>query len=96
MSDQDSKKAANLKGTPRSVQPDDLHDLFAVNHDYDGPAEEDPLIALRNDPNYAALIRDLEYIATQARLLFEPAAEEPSETVWDKIQSKLNAKTSDV
>lgn len=76
-------------------QPDDLHDLFAVHPNYDGPAEEDPLAALRNDPNYSALIRDLEYIAKQARMLFEPAAEEPSDTVWNNIQIKLKAETHD-
>jgi len=71
----------------RPVQPDDLHDLFEVS----GPAtqNDDPLAAIRNDPNYAALIRDLEYIAAQARLLFQPAEMTPSDSVWDKIQSKL-------
>ena len=46
-------------------QPDDLHDLF-VTSPQGGTDEEDPLAALRNDPNYSALIRDLEYIAKQA------------------------------
>lgn len=90
----------NEKPTPQTDgsyngQPDDLHDLFAVHSSYDGPSEEDPLAALRNDPNYSALIRDLEYIAKQARMLFEPAAEEPSEDVWNKIQSKLKNDTPD-
>ncbi len=44
--------------------PDNLHDLFAGQA---GPDEDDPLAALRNDPNYAALIRDLELIAVEAR-----------------------------
>jgi hypothetical protein len=76
----------------RALQPDDLHDLFEVS----SPAniEDDPLAAMRNDPNYAALIRDLEYIAAQARLLFQPAELTPSDSVWDKIQSKLG-ETSD-
>jgi len=68
-------------------QPDDLHDLFGTTIDSD---DEDPLAALRDDPNYSALIKDLEYIASQARLLFEPAQEAPSDDVWTKIQSKLN------
>jgi hypothetical protein len=70
-------------------QPDDLHDLFAVTPNFEGPDDEDPLAALRNDPNYSALIRDLEYIATQARLLFEPAEEAPSDKVWDNIKTQL-------
>ncbi len=74
---------------PFSGQPDDLHDLFAVTPNFTGSDDEDPLAALRNDPNYSALIRDLEYIASQARLLFEPAQEAPSDDLWDKIQSKL-------
>ncbi len=70
-------------------QPDDLHDLFGSTHELTAD-EEDPLAALRNDPNYSALIKDLEYIASQARLLFEPAQEAPSDEVWTKIQSKLH------
>ena len=66
-------------------QPDDLHDLFGTA----SVDEEDPLAALRNDPNYSALIRDLEYIASQARLLFTPAEEAPSDELWSKIQSKM-------
>lgn len=72
-------------------QPDDLHNLIAVAGTED---EEDPLAALRNDPNYAALIGELEYIAKQARLLFEPAAEAPSDEVWTKIESQLHAKSN--
>ncbi len=74
-------------------QPDDLHDLFASTHN--GPDDEDPLAALRNDPNYSALIRDLEYIATQARLLFEPATEVPSDEVWNKIKTQLDTENPD-
>ncbi len=72
--------------TAYSGQPDDLHDLIGAPG---APDEEDPLAALRNDPNYSALIKELEYIAAQARLLFEPAQEAPSDEVWTKIQSKL-------
>jgi hypothetical protein len=79
---------------PYSGQPDDLHDLFAVNAPYEGD-DEDPLAALRNDPNYSALIRDLEYIAKQARLLFEPAQEAPSDKVWENIQNELGNKPPD-
>ncbi len=72
--------------------PDDLHDLFAGEATTD---QDDPLAALRNDPNYSALISELEYIAKQARLLFEPAQENPSDKVWDKIQQELGNKSSD-
>ncbi len=80
---------ANVKptgaSTPYDGKPDDLHDLFGAGV----TDEEDPLAALRNDPNYSALIRDLEYIASQARLLFTPAEEAPSDDVWNKIQKEL-------
>ena len=75
------------------MQPDDLHDLFATPADFNSADDEDPLAQLRNDPNYSALIRDLEYIATQARLLFAPAEEAPSDEVWDKIQQGLKTKS---
>jgi hypothetical protein len=82
--------AADLKAAPPvPINPDDLHDLFAGAPSLEGADEEDPLAQLRNDPNYAALIKELEYIATQARLLFEPAQEAPSDDLWAKIQSKL-------
>ena len=74
---------------PYDGEPDHLHDLFAGEST---DAEDDPLAALRNDPNYAALIRDLEYIATQARLLFQPAEQAPSDEVWKKIQDQLPQK----
>jgi hypothetical protein len=80
-----SSGAAPEKSSAYSGQPDDLHDLFgSASND-----EEDPLAALRDDPNYSALIRDLEYIASQARLLFAPAEEAPSDEVWSKIKDKL-------
>jgi hypothetical protein len=87
-----SSEPASSGSTPSSAytgQPDDLHDLFGSTHELNAD-EEDPLAALRNDPNYSALIKDLEYIASQARLLFEPSQEAPSDEVWNKIQSKLN------
>ena len=84
--------APAMEQRPYSGDPDDLHDLFAV-HASAKADEEDPLAALRNDPNYSALIRDLEYIAKQARLLFEPAQEAPSDSLWEKIQSQLPTKS---
>ena len=93
MNDQHDKPKAN--GSAQSMQPDDLHDLFATPANFDPNDEEDPLALLRNDPNYAALIRDLELIAKQARALFEPAAEAPSDDLWKKIESQLPGKLPD-
>lgn len=42
---------------------------------------------LRNCSNCAALVRDLEYIAQQAKLLLP--LHEPSPAVWDNIQSAI-------
>ena len=84
-----SPAATDVKGAPPvPINPDDLHDLFEGSLAGDGLDEEDPLAQLRNDPNYSALIRDLEYIASQARLLFA-AEEAPSDKVWDEIQKHL-------
>jgi hypothetical protein len=81
------------KGQPQTMlHPDDLHNLFATTDNFDGDDPEDPLAQLRNDPNYSALIRDLEYIAKEARALFQPADETPSDDLWKKIQSQLPAK----
>jgi hypothetical protein len=87
MNDEKNKPSENAY----TGQPDDLHDLFGSTHQLNAD-EEDPLAALRNDPNYSALIKDLEYIASQARLLFEPAEEAPSERVWDNIVKELKEK----
>lgn len=89
---ENNNKAKNVIASPAETpgfQPDDLHDLFAAHENYDSNDPEDPLAALRNDPNYSALIRDLEYIAAQARQLFQPAEDAPSDDVWKKIQSQL-------
>jgi hypothetical protein len=63
----------------------------------DGHVSQDPRLQtfLRNHPDCAALVRDLEAIADQAKSLFEPA--EPSDTVWSNIQNKLrqNGPTDD-
>jgi len=77
-----------------SGRPDDLHDLFGTKENFNAEDEDDPLADLRNDPNYAALIRDLEYIAVQAREMFEMSEEAPSDEVWVKIQSKLTEEAS--
>jgi hypothetical protein len=64
-----------------------LPDFFANG---DGHVSTDPRLQtfLRNNPDCAALVRDLEAIADQARSLFEPTYE-PSDSVWSGIQNKL-------
>ncbi len=70
-----------------------LPDFFAT---YNGRISDNPQFAtfLQANPDCAALVRDLEYIAETAKSLFEPT-EEPSDAVWSNIQSKLNSVTSD-
>jgi hypothetical protein len=77
------------------INPDDLHDLFEGSLSGDLTDEEDPLAQLRNDPNYAALIRDLESIAQAARELFATQDEAPSDKVWDGIQKELGKKSEE-
>jgi hypothetical protein len=43
--------------------------------------------------NCAALVRDLEYIASQAKLLLP--IHDPSPTVWDNIQSAIRSGVDD-
>jgi hypothetical protein len=64
-----------------------LPDLFATGN---GKVSQDPRLKkfLAANPDCAALVRDLETIAETARSLFEPV-EDPSDTVWSNIQSKL-------
>ena len=64
-----------------------LPEFFA---DGDGHVSQDPRlqIFLKNNPDCAALVRDLETIAEHAKSLFEPVGD-PSDQVWKNIQSKL-------
>jgi hypothetical protein len=64
-----------------------LPEFFA---DGRGSVSTDPRLQkfLGNNPDCAALVRDLETIAETARSLFEPV-EDPSDAVWSNIQSKL-------
>lgn len=41
--------------------------------------------------NCSALVRDLKYIADEARKLLHPEVDEPSDAVWANIQDKLKA-----
>jgi hypothetical protein len=69
-----------------------LPEIFANG---DGRVSTDPRLQtfLRNNPDCAALVRDLEAIADQARSLFEPA--DPGDAVWTGIQSKLKMQGSE-
>ena len=88
MSDHDEKKPlTNGDASAKVSQPDDMHNLFDMPLNMD---DDDPLAAMRDDPNYAALIAELEEIAKQARLLFEPAEADPSDKVWEGIAKGLN------
>ncbi|WP_263410153.1 hypothetical protein [Terriglobus tenax] len=67
-----------------------LPELFA--NAKGGKISDNPIYAehLRTCDNCSALVRDLEYIAEQARLLLDPGSEaEPSDDVWSNIQSAL-------
>jgi len=60
-----------------------------------GKISEDPRFTqfFKTNPDCAALVRDLETIAEQAKSLFEPTGEdsgpEPADSVWSNIASKL-------
>ena len=58
-----------------------------------GSISKDPRFTtfFKANPDCAALVRDLETIAEQARSLFEPSDSEPepSDAVWSNIASKL-------
>jgi hypothetical protein len=74
-----------------NMKPEDfenyLPDLFANG---DGKVSQDPRLQkfLGENPDCAALVRDLETIAETARSLFEPVGD-PSDKVWSNIQNKL-------
>jgi hypothetical protein len=64
-----------------------LPDLFASASD---SLTDDPALLdhLKTCENCSALVRDLQYIADQARELLEPT-HEPSDDVWKKIKESL-------
>jgi hypothetical protein len=68
-----------------------LPDLFAAGGGY----IEDPDLRehLRTCENCSALVRDLQYIADQAKQLLQPT-HEPSDNVWKKIQEGLASDSS--
>ena len=48
---------------------------------------------LQENPDSAALVRDLEYIAAAAGDLLNKEEDEPSDSVWRNIQDELNVTT---
>ena len=64
-----------------------LPEIFANG---DGRVSTDPRLQnfLEKNPDCAALVRDLEAIADQARSLFDDPID-PSDAVWTGIQDKL-------
>jgi hypothetical protein len=67
-----------------------LPELFA--NAKEGRLSDDPVYAkhLSTCPTCAALVRDLEYIAEQARMLLDPGSDvDPPEEVWTNIQTAL-------
>jgi hypothetical protein len=64
-----------------------LPQMFAA----EGEPDERPELRahLATCTNCSALVRDLEYIAEQARLLLVEPVHDPSPDVWSNIQSKL-------
>jgi hypothetical protein len=56
-----------------------------------GKLSADPRFAaiLRDCPQAAELVRDLEYIAETARMLLEPEVEVPAPDLWSKIEREI-------
>ena len=70
-----------------------LPDLFASNN---GHVSDKPELKqfFEQNPTCAELVRDLEVIAKVAEDLLRPVEEEPSDLVWNNIQSKLGMAAS--
>jgi hypothetical protein len=84
--------SANLDNMTTAEFEEYLPELFESGG---GSISKDPRFAkfFATHPDCAALVRDLETIAEQARSLFQPAGDdsgpEPSDAVWSNIASKL-------
>ncbi|MHB1936735.1 MAG: hypothetical protein ACYCOR_09125 [Acidobacteriaceae bacterium] len=75
--------------TPRECDEfqQQLPGLFDSDHDLQQHAH------LRTCENCSSLVRDLEYIAAQAKLLLP--IHDPSPAVWDNIQNALSRQAKD-
>ena len=51
---------------------------------------------LRENPDSAALVRDLESIAAAAKDLLEPEVGEPNDDVWRNIQRELKSEPGNI
>jgi hypothetical protein len=76
-----ARKAANGTTADCAVFQEQLPSLFESNEDLS--AQEH----LKTCENCSALVRDLEYIAQQAKLLLP--IHDPSPEVWENIQTAL-------
>ena len=80
---------ANLDNMTPTQFEEYLPELFEAGG---GKISENPRFTnfFKTNPDCAALVRDLETIAEQAKSLFEPTEDqEPSDSVWSNIASKL-------
>ncbi len=74
-----------------------LPELFS-SQETEGKLSENPKLAkfFAANPDAAGLVRDFEAIAEAAKSLFAPeAGVEPSDSLWSKIASKLDAEPAD-
>jgi hypothetical protein len=77
----DTRKGANGLSDECAVFQDQLPSLFESGGDLSAQPH------LKTCENCSALVRDLEYIAQQAKLLLP--IHDPSPAVWDNIQTAL-------
>jgi hypothetical protein len=70
-----------------------LPEFFATGT---GQISDDPRLQafLKEHPDSAALVRDLESIAAAAKELLEPEIDEPSDDVWRNIQQGLKIESA--
>jgi hypothetical protein len=81
-------KAANETTIDCAIFQDQLPSLFESGQDLAAQAH------LKSCENCSALVRDLEYIAQQAKLLLP--IHDPSPEVWENIQTALKKEPSRV
>lgn len=84
----DVRKAANGTNDDCAVFQDQLPSLFESGGDLTTQPH------LKTCENCSSLVRDLEYIAQQAKLLLP--IHDPSPAVWDNIQTALKKEPSRV